>query len=262
MTRVLAHVSDLHFGRDARTDRAATALAEALVRAKVDDVLVTGDVTHRGRRAELHAFERAFAPMGGSVLVVPGNHDRMGDDAGRFLMRGDRVQVEARPGVVVVRLDSTGSHNRRLVDGHGALTADDVTEADRAVASAPEGALVVVMLHHHLLPLPTDDLADRIATWLGWPTARELARGRELLERLVGRCDLVLHGHRHRPGEVVLGGAARPLRVRNAGCCPDLRRVWLSDVAGGRIVRERWLALDAPHAEAELAASARAPVAT
>jgi 3',5'-cyclic AMP phosphodiesterase CpdA len=47
--RTLAHVSDLHLGRDARTDDAAAALVRALLHERVDDVLLTGDVTHRGR---------------------------------------------------------------------------------------------------------------------------------------------------------------------------------------------------------------------
>ena len=47
--RTLAHVSDLHYGRDAATERACERIRDALVQARVDDVLVTGDVTDRGR---------------------------------------------------------------------------------------------------------------------------------------------------------------------------------------------------------------------
>jgi metallophosphoesterase superfamily enzyme len=45
-------------------------------------VLVTGDVTHRGRLREWAAFEKAFEPLieSGRLTAVPGNHDRLGDD--------------------------------------------------------------------------------------------------------------------------------------------------------------------------------------
>src|SRR5512132_3816217 len=63
VTRSLAHISDLHLARD--------------------------------RRAELAAFEDAFAPLldEGRVVIVPGNHDRASDDAGATLMVGSRVGV-------------------------------------------------------------------------------------------------------------------------------------------------------------------------
>ncbi|MFL5302170.1 MAG: metallophosphoesterase family protein, partial [Anaeromyxobacteraceae bacterium] len=93
ISRTLAHVSDLHLGRDARTD-AAAALVRALLHEGVDDVLVTGDVTHRGRDRELATFERLFAPLADRLVVVPGNHDRAGDDLAARLMPGARVAVE------------------------------------------------------------------------------------------------------------------------------------------------------------------------
>ena len=92
--------------------------------ARVDQVLLTGDVTHRGLAAELTRYERIFAPLleTGRLVAVPGNHDRMGDDAARGLMRGGRVAVTSAPGLHVVRVDSTAPHNRSLIDGHGALS--------------------------------------------------------------------------------------------------------------------------------------------
>jgi 3',5'-cyclic-AMP phosphodiesterase len=244
-TRTLAHISDLHFGRDAATDAATRALCWALLEADVDEVLLTGDVTHRGRRAELTAFRRAFAPLENRLVVVPGNHDRLGEDAAAALMPGGRVQVERRRGLHVVRLDSTAAHNRRLIDSHGELTAGDIAAVEEAVAGAAEGALVVLMLHHHLLPLPADHLGERLASLLGWPNAAELGLGRDLVDSLRGRCDLVLHGHRHAAGERVLpprGG--RTLRVLNAGSTPALGRVRVIRHAAGRVVSQQWLAIE------------------
>ena len=53
------------------------------------------------------------------LIAVPGNHDRLGDDLREELMPGARVQTVAAGGLWIVRLDSTGPHNRRWLDGHG-----------------------------------------------------------------------------------------------------------------------------------------------
>jgi len=241
----MAHISDLHIGRDPQTSEAAAAIARDLVGAGVDDVLLTGDVTDRGRSGELATFERAFAPLSSRLVVVPGNHDRLGDDAAQALMAGPRVQVEVRPGLFVVRLDSTAPHNRRLIDSHGELTPRTIADVEQAVARAPPDALVVLMLHHHLLPLPADHLGERLASLLDWPNAAELDLGRALVDRLRDRCDLVLHGHRHAASELVLlPRSGRALHVLNAGSTPDLRRVRLVTHDAGRIVSQRWLELD------------------
>jgi 3',5'-cyclic AMP phosphodiesterase CpdA len=253
--RTLAHLSDLHVGRDPGTDARVARIPEALARAGVDAILVSGDVTHRGRRSEVEAFERMFAPVRDRTVVVPGNHDRLGDDAGRLLMSGARVAVETRPGLHVVRLDSTAPHNRALLAAHGALSDRDLEEVGEAVRAAPPAALVVVMLHHHLHPLPADHVSERLATWLGWPNAAELARAQELLAVLRGRCDLVVHAHRHAASARVVADARRPLRVLNAGSTPELGWARLLVHAGGRVVAERRLAVEAP-AERRLALDA------
>lgn len=244
MVRTFAHVSDLHLGRDRRTGVAARELAGALVAANVDAVLLTGDVTHRGRAAELRAFEDAFEPLldRGRVVVVPGNHDRCGEDVGATLMVGSRVGVSDFPGLHVVRLDSTAPHNRSLLAAHGRLGSRDLAELDLALREAPPRFLTVVMLHHHVLPLPADDLAERLSGWLGWPNAEELPRGRELLDLARGRCDLVLHGHRHVPSTASpFHGDARPLAIVNAGCSPDLGGARVFAHAGGVLAGSRWI---------------------
>jgi 3',5'-cyclic AMP phosphodiesterase CpdA len=255
----LVHVSDLHLGRDRRTDAAARALGAALHAAAVDAVLVSGDLTHRGRVAELRAFEDAFAPLleAGRVVVVPGNHDRTGEDAGATLMVGSRVGVADLAGVHVVRVDSTAPHNRSLVAAHGLLDRSDLAEVDAALDEAPDGALSVVMLHHHVLPLPPDDLGEALSGWLGWPNAEELPRGRELVALARGRCDLILHGHRHVPsGAVPYPYDARPLQVANAGCSPELRgaRVFLHQ--DGVLLGTRWIDAAADRAARQAATAA------
>jgi Icc protein len=239
--RTLAHLSDLHLGRSEADAIGLRRAVTALVDADVDHVVVTGDITDGGQLEQLACFRRLTAPIADRLTVVPGNHDRIGEDAGRLLMRG-RVATETRDGLYLVRVDSTAPHNRRPVDAHGLLTADDLAAIDAALERAPARVLVAVLLHHHVHRLPGDDVWESLAALVGLPWTAELRRGPALLRRLRGRCDLVLHGHRHVPAELVLGpGEERPLRVVNAGCSTGLGRSRFFRHEAGRLTGQGWL---------------------
>jgi 3',5'-cyclic AMP phosphodiesterase CpdA len=242
---LLAHLSDLHLGRNPRTDDRARALTRMLVDRDVDHVVVSGDITHRGRRHELETFREIFASwiQGRRLSVVPGNHDRLGDDVSAELMGSERVSFAAVPGLFLIRLDTTGLHNRSFIAGHGAITEADLAAVDAALVQAPPDAVVVLVMHHHPLPLPHDNLAERIAAGLGWSSGEELPLGGALTARLRGRCDLVLHGHRHLPSTTILyGDEPRPLALCNAGSSTDLGHVRMFAHRRGRLSGEPvWL---------------------
>ncbi len=238
----LAHISDLHMGRSPDCDQRAAQLCHTLVEADIDHVVVTGDLTHRGKIRELEQFNRAFAPLleTGRLSVVPGNHDRLGDDLGKAIMPGPRVQIEHRRGLYIVRLDSTGPHNRSWINGHGALHEEDIEDVDAALALAPRNHLVVLLLHHHILPLPDEHAMERLSAWMGLRFTCELERGRDLLARIRGRCDLVLHGHRHQPRVLRPFDDARPVRIFNAGSSTELGRACVFSHAAGALATGPW----------------------
>lgn len=249
----LAHVSDLHIGNG--FDDAVEQLVEALVGCGADRIALTGDVTHRGRRSELDRFRSLFRPVAGRIACVPGNHDRLGEDLEQALMPGLRVQSIDDPSVRLVLFNSTGRHNRRWFDSHGLLAWDDVDAIERELRAAPPGSATVLLLHHHLLPLPDEDFLERLATRLGWPNAAELALGPHLVERLRGVCDLVLHGHRHIPAERVRWRShRRPLRIVNGGSSTLLRgfKVFEHD---GATWSERWVDATEPRDTRDWAAA-------
>jgi 3',5'-cyclic AMP phosphodiesterase CpdA len=257
--QTLAHISDLHLGRSDETDRVAEAIRDLLVGGEVDHVVCTGDVTHRGRRSELARFNRLFGGLiaSGRMTVVPGNHDRLGDDVAGALMQGGRVEVAQRDGLYLVRVDSTGSHNRWLLTGHGDLDHDVIEQIDLALDGAPANTLVAILLHHHPLPLPEETLSERISTRIGWPAALELRLGRALIEKVRGRCDLLLHGHRHVPRALSLWTEGeRAIGIYNAGCTTSLARFRLFCHTDGALVgAPRWLRSDGA-AAADLIAEA------
>jgi 3',5'-cyclic AMP phosphodiesterase CpdA len=221
----LAHLSDLHLGLDAATDRATIALRDSLLAAGVEHIVVTGDITHRGRRTELERYYDIFGDLiaEGRVSAVPGNHDRLNDDVGDAVIDGPRVQAEHRDGLSVIRVDSTGEHNSSLFLPHGELDEFDLAAVDRALNAIPKRHLRVLILHHHPLPLPTDSFAETVGGFLKWTRTDELASGDRLLRLLRGRCDLVLHGHRHLPNHVrPFPNDAWPIDLYNAGSSTEL----------------------------------------
>jgi len=169
------------------------------------------------------------------AVIVPGNHDRLGDDVEAELMPGKRVQVSAAHGLWMVRCNSTGPHNRRWWDSHGLFTPADLQAVVEALDSAPAGSTRVLLLHHHLLPLPEEHLFERLVSRLGWPNAAELPLGVELLRRVRHRCELVLHGHRHAPAELRPFTCEAPLRVFNGGSSTELHGFRVFDVDGRRV---------------------------
>jgi 3',5'-cyclic-AMP phosphodiesterase len=246
-TQTLAHLSDLHFGLSMDVERMASALCEALLAARVDHVVVSGDVTHRGRRDELARFRQVFHPLlvTGRMTVVPGNHDRLGDDVRAEIIGDTRLTRTIADGLCIVRFDSTGPHNRSWFASHGQLAMEEIALIETLLDGAPEHTLKVLALHHHPLPLPEDSLTERLVTRLGSPNGSELALGPQLVRRLCGRCDLLLHGHRHVPREVTLfqNERPRPLRIFNAGSSTELGVVRVFQHMRGRLTADPyWIA--------------------
>lgn len=213
-------------------------ICNSLLENAVDDVVITGDITHRGRLSELRTFEAIFAPLieAKKVCAVPGNHDRLGDDIAKRLMPDGRVDVYSTVGLCLVRIDSTGPQNYSFVAGHGEIDDEIVNRVGIALQGAQEDCLRVALIHHHPLPLPEETLVEWFVEKMGWPYAKELSLGRRLLQRAAGICDLLLHGHRHIPREICFAPGERPLLVYNAGSSTELMRFRVFRHAEGRLL--------------------------
>lgn len=234
--KTLAHISDLHLGASDDYEAVTQSLVTQLLQDEVDHVVVTGDITEQGSPREFQLFSEAFAPLlgAGRVTIVPGNHDRVGEDVGQHFM-GQRVEVQALPGLYLVRVNSTGPHNRSYFASHGLLTSEQIDEVSLALDAAPQGCTRALLMHHHPIPLPLECVQERISDFLGWPHADELALGHELISRILGRCDLVLHGHRHIPRETkLLAENGRNLVIANAGSTTERCSYPVYELCGGR----------------------------
>lgn len=260
--RTLVHVSDLHLGMHPDNTRAAEALRDTLLDDKVDHVVMTGDLTHGGRASELRSFTRIFAPLleEGRLTLVPGDRDRLGDDVAAAIQSGPRVSTATAEGLHIVRFDSSAHHHRPGPAETCVTTEADLTAILEAVAAAPRDALVVLMMHHPLLPLLSEHAPERLLAWLGRDYHNELDRGQRLLAGLRGRCSLLLHGHAGLHGQAgpsqtataaIDALAPQPLRVFNAGRLTDLGRVRVFWHEDGRLSsRPAWVGLVTPPSRA------------
>jgi 3',5'-cyclic AMP phosphodiesterase CpdA len=167
------------------------ALGSLLGRADAELIVASGDLAHRGRRAQHERAHRFLTSFGLPVLTVPGNHDmpytfprRFTDTYGEFTrFWGTIEQTYATPGLHVIGLNSS----RRFRHQAGALHREQLERAALRLREAADGAYRVVVLHHHMIGAP-------------WRAARKrpVSRRNTVLRSLVGAgADLILAGHIH-----------------------------------------------------------------
>ena len=210
VTRIL-HLSDLHTGtrEDPEVETAVSALVEQVA---PELIVASGDLTHRGRRAQHERAHAFLSSLGRPVLAVPGNHDIPYTPA-RFLRPWAEFErqwettepTHASSTLHVVGLNSVRPYRNQS----GALGAPRLHRAVERLACAADGAYRVVVLHHHLIGAP-------------WRAAhkRPVARRNHVLQTLIeAGADLILGGHIHqaalseRREFEVFGGDVRPTVV-------------------------------------------------
>jgi 3',5'-cyclic AMP phosphodiesterase CpdA len=186
----ILHVSDLHFGaRNGLDDPALEkGLGGLVARVAPDVVVVSGDLTHRGRREEQEAAARYLRALGPPLLVVPGNHDIPTFPPGRMtspFAEFERVWETRTPTFSIPALVVAGACSVAPW-GYQRGRLEDVAGVEGRLAAAPPGALRVVALHHQLLGAP----------WRN--TKLPLAGRTPVLRRLAAAgAELILSGHIH-----------------------------------------------------------------
>jgi len=185
----LLHVSDLHVGahEEPEVEHALARLAEQL---EPQLVVASGDLSHRGRPEQLERGAAFLRSLGPPVLAVPGNHDLPHTPA-RFVRpwtEFERVWETTEPVVSLPGLHAVGINSARPFRHQGgAIDASQLERVSTRLAAAEEGAVRVVVLHHHLANSP-------------WRAAhkRPVSNRRHVLHTLAGAgVDLILSGHIH-----------------------------------------------------------------
>lgn len=185
----LLHISDLHAGSVEET-AVEQSLEPLLERIQPELIVASGDLTHRGRRREHERAATFLRGLGRPLLVIPGNHDipytfpaRFTRPWAEFERQWETVQPVFRgEDLVVVGLNSVRPWRHQS----GGIRSTQIVRVKELLSDAPEGALRVVALHHHLIGAP-------------WRSRKKpVARRSEVLAGLVDAgAELVLAGHIH-----------------------------------------------------------------
>jgi len=237
--RRVTHIADVHFG--ATTAEAVQALEAALGVLAPDIVVVSGDLTQRGRRSEFREAAAFVERLPGIVVTVPGNHDVPWESAGRFVRPLHRFQGSvgevstdrfADSEVAIIGVNSARAWGPHWNWAHGRVGHGDIAAAREWLAARPAGSFGGLVVHH-----PPVLFEPRRGF-------RELGRGRRLLEMLgeVG-AEAVMSGHLHATGWRVIdgvlhmqAGTSASRRVRG-----EANAFLVLDVHEERFELEEWL---------------------
>jgi 3',5'-cyclic AMP phosphodiesterase CpdA len=206
--RLIAHISDLHFGR--HDPGIADALVDEISDKHPDLVVLSGDLTQRARMNEFVQARRFLDRIAQPVLVVPGNHDiPLYNLAHRFFSPLRKFQRHIPSGIggndwysdhelAVLGLNTA----RGLTFKSGRVSLNQMTLIRRGFAHIPDTAWRIVVTHH---PIASPHGEARI----------ELAGRSVLALRAIADAGvhLLLSGHHHHP---VSGHASTELMLNNA----------------------------------------------
>ena len=189
MRRRILHISDLHFGRNVAPEP-LDALARLIEEVQPQLVVASGDLTHRGLRAQHERAAEFLRALELPLLVIPGNHDipytfpkRFTQPWAEFERQWETTEpVHRSDGIVVAGLNSVRPWRHQS----GRVQSRQVERVAEVLADAPDGALRVVALHHHLLGAP-------------WRSRKKPVAKRNLVLAALEEAgaELILAGHIH-----------------------------------------------------------------
>lgn len=198
----IAHISDLHFGRE--VPEVVAALVTELESERPDLIAVSGDLTQRARVSEFRAARVFLDRLAQPILVVPGNHDVPSHHlAMRFAAPWFRwkrwLSPELEPVIHGEHFCAVGINSARrwgpyLDWSRGRINLDQLERAEAIFSKCAKDLHIVVAHHPFLL---TEASASR----------RTISRSDLALPRLQkANVDLFLGGHVHLAYSGVTGG--------------------------------------------------------
>ena len=189
--RTLAHISDVHFGRE--DPEIVAGLVAAIGVAKPDVIVVSGDLTQRAKKRQFRAarvFLRELPQV--PQIVVPGNHDvsatNLFERAVRPLARYKRfITRDLSPFYADGQVAIAGINTVRIgAVKNGRINSRQMRLACEQFERAGGPATRVVVMHHPI-DMPEEDVKHELV-------GRSAAAMAEFARC---RVDLVLSGHLH-----------------------------------------------------------------
>lgn len=219
--RLIAHLSDLHFGR---VDSAVLpALRATIIAANPSLIVVSGDLTQRARPAEFRQARQFLASLPFGQLVVPGNHDvPLYNILARWLAPLARyrryISADLEPcwfddEIAVIGINTARANTFK----DGRINARQIAQSGARLESGASGATRIVVTHHPF------DLPESVgeASLVGGARSAIAGFARS-------RVDLVLSGHLHGSSagnsQARYGAGESALLLVQAGTATSTRR--------------------------------------
>jgi 3',5'-cyclic AMP phosphodiesterase CpdA len=155
--RVIAHISDLHFGYN--DQMLAAALRQALVAIQPNVLVVSGDLVEHATDSEFQSARQFLQTLPGPQITVPGNHDLPFYNLFRRFTEGlakyrKFITAETHPAFIDEEIAVVGIDSAHLypVKG-GKITESQLDDVVQRFASLPAG-LIRILVTHHPFDLP------------------------------------------------------------------------------------------------------------
>jgi len=191
----IVQISDLHFG--ALEHGRPESMRTAILAARPDLIVVSGDLSQRGTIAELTEAKAFLDSISIPQLVVPGNHDmprywRVWDrfwrpwHSYRRIVSEDLEPVWKSDGAFVIGTNSARTAGWYVDWSRGRVSRSQLERMEKLCEDSPPGALRILVVHHPPAAPPSG-------------SRRHLLGRRELFLESVNKAgiDVVLAGHFH-----------------------------------------------------------------
>lgn len=158
---IIAHLSDVHFGR--HDPEIVDAVERQLAERRPNLVVISGDFTQRARVRQYEAacaFVERIEATGLPVLAVPGNHDvPLYDIARRFMRPLHRykrfIEDDLCPWFENETLAVLGINTARsFTIKDGSISYEQMARIRQSFRDVPEGKTRILVTHHPLLAMP------------------------------------------------------------------------------------------------------------
>jgi len=237
--RTIAHISDLHFGRE--DEAILPALRTAICAANPDIVVVSGDLTQRAKTREFQAARTFLDTLPRPQIVVPGNHDvPLYNLFARWRTPLDKYRTYVTPELAPFHSDDeiavAGINTARSLTIKGGRI--NVAQAESTCArldSSSDGVTRILVTHHPLDVGADGDTGDIVGRAAMAMTAFAQCR-----------IDLILAGHLHESHV-----AASTQRYKIAGYSAILVQAGTATSVRRRGESNAWnlIRIDRPHVE-------------